>query len=167
MENFTNLFDIFTNGIFWTMLGAAIATALACIGSAKGVGIASEAAAGVVAEDPSKFGKMLVLQLLPGTQGLYGFVITILIFVNIGLFGEVKDVTLMQGLLYFASSLPIALGGLFSAIAQGRAAAAGVSILAKKPEESSKAIVSTTLVEFYALITFLISFLCVMNVAKF
>lgn len=87
---------MFTSGAFWAILGSAIATALACIGSAKGVGIASEAASGVVAEDPSKFGKMLVLQLLPGTQGLYGFVITIMIFLNIGVFGAIKDVTLLD-----------------------------------------------------------------------
>lgn len=158
---------IFANGAFWAILGAALATALACIGSAKGVGIASEAASGVVAEDPSKFGKMIVLQLLPGTQGLYGFVVTIMIFLQIGVFGTLAEITLTQGLLYFAASLPIALGGLFSAIAQGRAAAAGVSIVAKNPSQSSKAIVSTTLVEFYALISFLISFLTVMNVSKF
>ncbi|MGN0113996.1 MAG: permease, partial [Acutalibacteraceae bacterium] len=64
-------------------------------------------------------------------------------------------------------SLPIALGGLFSAIAQGRAAASSISIVAKNPTQFSKAIVSTSLVEFYALISFLVSFLSVMNVAKF
>lgn len=159
--------ELFSSGIFWAILGSAVATALACIGSAKGVGIASEAAAGVVAEDPSKFGKMLVLQLLPGTQGLYGFVITVMIFVNTGVFGAGAEVSLVQGLLYFAASLPIALGGLFSGIAQGRAAAAGVSIVAKNPSQSSKAIVSTTLVEFYALISFLVSFLSVTSVGKF
>lgn len=158
---------MFSSGIFWAILGAAVATALACIGSAKGVGIASEAASGVVAEDPSKFGKMLVLQLLPGTQGLYGFVVTIMIFLNVGVFGSVNDVTLTQGLLYFAASLPIALGGLFSAIAQGRAAASSISIVAKNPAQFSKAIVATSLVEFYALISFLVSFLSVMNVGKF
>ena len=154
-----------SSGIFWAMLGAGIATALACIGSAKGVGMASEAAAGVVAEDPSKFGKMIVLQLLPGTQGLYGFVITILILLQVGILGGSADITLNQGLIYFASSLPVALGGLFSANAQGRAAVGGISLVAKRPDESSKAIVSTTLVEFYALLSFLISFLAVFAVA--
>lgn len=157
--------EILTSGIFWAALGAALATTLACIGSAKGVGMASEAASGVVAEDPSKFGKMIVLQLLPGTQGLYGFVITVMIFLNIGILGGSADISLNQGLLYFASSLPIAFGGFFSALAQGRAAVSGVSLVAKRPEESSKAIVSTTLVEFYALLSFLISFLCVFAVS--
>lgn len=156
--------NLFGSGMFWAMLGASFATLFACIGSAKGVGLASEAASGVVAEDPSKFGKMIVLQLLPGTQGLYGFVVTVLIFVFTGVLGTPVDVSLTQGLLYFAASLPIAFGGLFSAIAQGRAAAAGISIVAKRPEESSKAIVSTTLVEFYALLSFLISILSILPI---
>ena len=150
-----------SSGIFWAAIGAMIATTLACVGSAKGVGMASEAASGVVAEDPSKFGKMIVLQLLPGTQGLYGFVVTIMIFLNVGFLGGSGDITFVQGILYFAASLPVAFGGLFSAIAQGRAAVSGVSMVAKRPEESSKAIVSTTLVEFYALLSFIISFLAV------
>ncbi len=157
--------SILHSGIFWAAIGAALATALACIGSAKGVGMASEAASGVVAEDPSKFGKMIVLQLLPGTQGLYGFVITVMILLNIGVLGGSADITLNQGLLYFASALPVAFGGFFSALAQGRAAVSGVSLVAKRPEESSKAIVSTTLVEFYALLSFLVSFLCVFAVS--
>ncbi|MGN0172996.1 MAG: V-type ATP synthase subunit K [Acutalibacteraceae bacterium] len=158
------MMELLNSGLFWAILGGAFATLFACIGSAKGVGLASEAAAGVVAEDPSKFGKMIVLQLLPGTQGLYGFVVTVLIFVFTGILGTPADVTLQQGLLYFAASLPVAFGGLFSGIAQGRAAAAGVSIVAKRPEESSKAIVSTTLVEFYALLSFLISILAILPI---
>lgn len=66
------------NGLVYALIGAALATLLACFGSAKGVGLASEAAAGVITEDPSKFGKTLVLQLLPGTQGLYGVIITVM-----------------------------------------------------------------------------------------
>ena len=108
---------------------------------------------------------MIVLQLLPGTQGLYGFVVTVMIFLNTGIIGGNYDISLTQGLLYFAASLPVAFGGLLSAIAQGRAAAAGISIVAKRPEESSKAIVSTTLVEFYALLSFLISILAVLPIS--
>ena len=130
--------ELFNNGMFWALLGAAFATLFACTGSAKGVGLASEAAAGVVAEDPSKFGKMIVLQLLPGTQGLYGFVVTFMIMLNVGILGAPVQVSLTQGLLYFAASLPIAFGGLFSAIAQGRAAAAGVSIVAKDQKSLQK-----------------------------
>jgi len=60
-------------GLALAVLGAAIAAAVAGIGSALGVGIAGQAAAGLVSEDPDKFGKVLLLEALPGTQGIYGF----------------------------------------------------------------------------------------------
>lgn len=75
------------NGIFFALLGASTATALAGVGSAKGVGSAAQAAMGVLSEDSSKFGKMLVLTLLPGTQGLYGFIVGFLILVSGGVLG--------------------------------------------------------------------------------
>ena len=62
-------------GLVYSLLGAAVAVFLAGAGSALGVGIAGQAAAGVVTEDPSKFAKVLVLQLLPGTQGIYGLLV--------------------------------------------------------------------------------------------
>jgi V/A-type H+-transporting ATPase subunit K len=153
-------------GIVFAITGAVIAALISSIGSAKGVGMTSEAAAAVVIEDPSKFARLLILQLLPGTQGLYGFVVAIMILNGIGVLGTIQDVTLVQGLAYFAASLPVAIGGLLSAIAQGRVAVSGVSIVAKNPAQSSKAIISATLVEFYALLSFIISFLMVMNINK-
>ncbi len=153
-------------GIVLALIGAALATILAGIGSAKGVGMATEAGMGVLAEDSSKFGKLLVLELLPGTQGLYGFIVSVIIMLNTGALGGTieMDMTFTKGLLYFVASLPIALGGFFSAIAQGRAATAGVGLIAKKGEDFSKAMVSTTLVEIYALLAFLVSLLSVIAI---
>ena len=153
-------------GIILALTGAALATILAGIGSAKGVGTATEAGMGVLAEDPSKFGKMLVLELLPGTQGLYGFIVSFMVMLNIGVLGEAVEVSMTQGWLYLAACLPIALGGLFSGIAQGKAATAGVALVAKRPTEFSKAMVSTTLVEIYALLAFLVSLLSVLAVGN-
>lgn len=153
-------------GVILALAGAALATILAGIGSAKGVGMATEAGMGVLAEDPSKFGKMLVLELLPGTQGLYGFIVSFMVMLNIGILGDKVEVTMTQGWLYLAACLPIALGGLFSAIAQGKAATAGVALVAKRPTEFSKAMVSTTLVEIYALLAFLVSLLSVLAVSR-
>lgn len=150
----------------FALLGAALAVTLACVGSAKGVGIASEAAAAVVIDDPSKFAKLLILQLLPGTQGLYGLVVAVMILLNIGVLGGTPEVSLVTGLLYLVAGLPIGIGGLISAIAQARVAVTGITIVAKKPSESSKAIISATLVEFYALLSFISSFLMVMNIEK-
>ena len=76
------------------------------------------------------------------------------------------DISVAKGLLYLAASLPIAVGGLVSAIAQGKAAVAGIALVAKRDQEFSKAMVSTTLVEIYALLAFLISLLSVISIAK-
>ena len=153
-------------GSVYALLGVAVAVFLSGMGSAKGVGIASEAASGVVTEDPSKFGKLLVLQLLPGTQGLYGLIIGVMVMLNIGILGGTPVGSTMEGLMYFASCLPIAIGGYFSAVSQGRVAVAGCSLVAKKPAEASKAIVSASLVEMYALLAFIVSFLLVINVGN-
>ncbi len=151
-------------GMVFALLGAAVAVIFAGMGSSKGVGIASEAAGAVLADDPSKFGKLLVLQLLPGTQGLYGLIVAVMILLNVGILGGSPVSELMVGLQYFVAGLPIGLGGYFSAIAQGRVAAVGVSLTAKRPEESSKAIVAASLIELYALLGFIVSFLMVINI---
>ena len=74
-------------GLALALLGGSLAVGLSCIGSAKGTGIAGEAASGVVSEDPSKFGKAMILQVLPGTQGLYGLVVWFLVASKIGILG--------------------------------------------------------------------------------
>ena len=113
------------------------------------------------------FGKMLVLELLPGTQGLYGFIVAFMILLNVGVLGgDAASVSTVQGLLYLVAALPIGVGGLISAIAQGRAAIAGITLSAKKASEFSKAMVSTTLVEIYALLAFLVSLLSVLAIGN-
>ena len=96
MESLT-LFNF--SGQFYALAGAALAALLAGIGSAKGIGIAGEAAAGVVSEDPNKFGQVLVLQALPGTQGIYGLLIAFIILLKVGLLGGdgMVDITVSQG----------------------------------------------------------------------
>lgn len=153
-------------GLSLALLGAALATIFAGIGSAKGVGMATEAGMGVLSEDPSKFGKMLVLELLPGTQGLYGLLTAILLMSRIGIIGgNPAELTVAQGLMFFAASLPIAIVGLFSGIAQGRAAAAGVGITAKKPDQNGKGIIMAAMVETYAILALLVSILLIYNIA--
>ena len=136
------------------LLGAAIAAALACVGSAKGTGIAGEAGAGLVSEDPSKFGKAMIMQVIPGTQGLYGFVIWFLAFNKL-----VPGMTVAQGLQVLGACLPIAIGGMISGIAQGKVAAASINILAKKPDDWSKGMILCITVEFYAILSLLASFM--------
>ncbi len=139
------------------LLGAALAAALACVGSAKGTGIAGEAGAGLVSEDPGKSGKALILQVIPGTQGLYGFVIFFVAFSKVS--GVIGSLTVQQGLQILSACLPIGIGGLLSAIAQGKVAAASVNILAKKPDDWTKGMIMCVIVEFYAILCLLASFL--------
>ena len=110
-------------------------------------------------EDPSKFGKAMIMQVIPGTQGLYGFVIWFLAQNQIFAANAAAPLTVAQGLQYFAACLPIALGGLISAIAQGKVAAASLNILAKKPDDWSKGMIFCITVEFYAILCLLASFL--------
>ncbi len=151
-------------GMIFTILGIAVATVLAGIGSVKGVGAAAQASMGVLSEDSSMFGKMLVLTLLPGTQGLYGFIVGFLMLIYAGVLGGGDVVTWQQGLAYLGASLAIGIGGLVSGIAQGRAAVAGIGLCAKDDKNFSKAMVSVTLVEIYALFAFIVSLLTVISV---
>ncbi len=154
-------------GIFFVVLGAALSAMLPGIGSAKGTGLVGQAAAGVVAEDPSKFGKVLILQVLPGTQGLYGFLTAILLLSNTGILsGTAADITWYQGLAYFAACLPMIIVGLFSALYQAKTAAAGVGLVAKNPEQSGKAIIFAAMVETYAVLALLVSLLAIMSLKK-
>lgn len=152
-------------GIIFAAAGAAMAAAMAGIGSAIGVGQAGQASAGVVSEDPDRFGSCLLLQLLPGTQGIYGLLIAFVIATKAGLLsGGSAALTATNGFNLFLAAIPIAFGGLLSAIHQGRVACAGINMIAKKPEESGKAMLMTVMVETYAVLALLISFLLVNGV---
>ena len=148
------------------LLGAAIAAALACVGSAKGTGITGEAGAGLVSEDPSKSGKVMILQVIPGTQGLYGFVVWFLANTRVlAAFQANGGMDVALGCRFLAACLPIAIGGLLSAIAQGKVAAASINILAKKPDDWSKGMIMCIVVEFYAILCLLASFLMLNAIA--
>lgn len=143
-------------GVVFAALGMAIAVVFSGIGSAKGVGLVGEAAAGLIVEEPEKFGRALVLQLLPGTQGLYGFVIGLMVLGQLDV-----SMSFAQGLYLFMACLPVGFVGWISAIAQAKTAAAGIAILAKNEEHSTKGIIFSVMVETYALLAFVISLILV------
>ena len=151
-------FFIENGGIILAVLGMAMATFLPGSGSARGTGMAGEAAAALTVEQPEKFGKALVLQLLPGTQGLYGFVIAFFIMLRLD-----GNVDFAKGLYFFMASLPIAIAGYTSAIAQAKVAVAGINILAKKEDEFIKGVVYAVMVELYAILALVISLLLVLR----
>lgn len=147
-----------------TLLGAVLAALLAGIGSAKAVGRAGEAAAGVITEDPEKFGKLLILQALPGTQGIYGLLSWFMIMNSSGMLSGNTAISWQSGLLYFLAAMPMAFVGYFSAIAQGRTAEAGIALVAKRPDQQAKGIVMAAMVETYAILALLATVLAVLNI---
>ena len=160
LAEFVNQFG----GVGLAFLGAGLAAGMCCVGSARGTGIAGEAATGLLSENPEHFSKCLILQVIPGTQGLYGLVIWFFALYTMGAFsGGILPLTITQGLTIFVSCLPMAMGGWRSAIYQGRVAAASINIVAKKPDDWSKGIILCVIVEFYAILSLLASILLLMN----
>ncbi len=153
-------------GIEIAMLGVALAVGLAGSGSAIGIGIVGQSACGLISEDPDKFGQTLLLQALPGTQGIYGLLAGFLIMQDIGIVGEeLVELTTWQGYAYLMAALPIAIAGLSSGIYQGRVLASSINLIAKRPEEMGKGIVYAVMVETYAVFALLATILMLFGIA--
>lgn len=149
-----------TSGPALAALGAAVAAALGGAGSAIGSGIAGQAASGVASEKPELFGKLLVLEILPGSQGIYGLVGAFLVTL---FFPNITELTASQGAYIFFACLPLGITGLFSGIFQGKVAASGAQIVAKNSEGMGNAIVFAAIVETFAIFGLLITFLLLNN----
>jgi len=151
-----------TIGLALAILGAAAAVILGGIGSIIGVGKAGEAGAGIVSEEPEKFGKILLLQALPGTQGIYGFLGAFWIIMKLQLLsGGVGDISWQIGLQIFLAAMPIAVGGFMSALYQSKVTVAGMNIVVKQPGDSGKGIILSAMVETYAVLGLLATILLV------
>ncbi len=148
-------------GMFLAYAGIAITVLFAGYGSTRGVGLSGQAASGVVTEDPAKFGKSVILAALPGTQGIYGFVIGMLMYIKIS---AVAEISVLTGLQYLMAGLPVGIVGWLSGIWQGNVVVASMGILAKRPDESTKGIIYAGMVETYAILAFVISFFLVNNI---
>ncbi|MCF7935119.1 MAG: V-type ATP synthase subunit K [Synergistales bacterium] len=145
-------------GTMLAALGAALAAGFAGAGSGLGIGVAGEAGAGVMTEDPKKFGLVLLMQALPGTQGIYGLLAAFFAILKVGLFGGGDvEVSLWQGLGILFACLPIAIAGFYTGWAQGKTCAACIHMVVKRPEETGKAIVLPAMVETYAVFALLVT----------
>ena len=123
----------------------------------------ARATAGLITEEPNKYGKSMLLQALPMTQGIYGLVAAFMILVSSGIMAGTGDqLSIAQGLYYLFAALPIALGGYYSAVKQAEVAVAGISVLAKRPDAVGKAVISASFVELYAILALLISLLLIL-----
>ena len=151
-------------GLAIGFLGAGLACGLCGAGSARGCGIAGEAGNALLCEDPSAFGKVMILQVIPGTQGLYGLVVWFFAILQMGVFsGTAVGLSVADGLRVAAACLPMAIGGGISAPAQGRVAATAINLMAKRPNDWAKGIILCGIVEFYAILSLLASVLLLMN----
>lgn len=150
-------------GMIISTAGAVMAATMAGIGSARGMHFVAQAAAGFTAENPDRFGQALVLQLLPGTQGVYGLLIGFLILISNGVITPLAaPISAAQGWIYLFGAIPGGFVQLFSAIYQGKASVAGVGLLCKHPHEQGKAMMMPLMVETYAVFGLLISMLIIL-----
>ncbi|MFP4539921.1 MAG: V-type ATP synthase subunit K [Candidatus Paceibacterota bacterium] len=149
-----------TFGIGMVFAGAAIAAGLGFAGSAMGMGYAGQAGAGVTGERPELFGRVLLMQALPGSQGIYGFVGAFLILNFAGILGgEVEAITVMEGLRFLVAGIPLGVAGFFSGMFQGKVSASGISMIAKDESLVARAIILSAMVETWAIFGLLISFI--------
>ena len=153
-------------GILFALLGAILAALVPGIASAKAVSLGGITAAGVITDDPSKFGKVLIIQLLPGTQGIYGLLIAFITLSQLGIIGSgYEPISLMKGLLYLASTVPMIIVGYTSAMRQTKAGIASMGVIAKDGNQFGKAMIFPAMVETYAILALLISILAVTGVS--
>ncbi len=146
-------------GMAFAIAGAVLASAMAGVGSAIGINFPGSAAAAVLREDPDKFGNLFLLVVLPGTQGFYGLIIALLALPKIGAVSSV-----MQGVQILIACLPIAITGLVSAIYQGKVCLAGVHLVSKRADQAMKGVIYAAMVETYAVLGLLTSFLLLTSI---
>ncbi|MGD2295715.1 MAG: V-type ATP synthase subunit K [Candidatus Aminicenantes bacterium] len=152
-------------GLTLAIFGGALAVIFGGIGSAIGVGLAGQASSGVMTEDPEKFGSLLLLVALPGTQGIYGFLSAFLVILKLGLTGgAAASPTVFQGWQILVTCLPVAMTGLVSGIHQGKVCASGVYMVAKQPKDLMKPVIMAALVETYAVLGLLITILLLQGI---
>jgi V/A-type H+-transporting ATPase subunit K len=151
-------------GLALTLAGVAFVAILSAIGSAAGIAIAAEVVGGVLSEDPDKFGKLIVILALPGTQGFYGFLTGFYVMMKVGFLGQVAKVSVPAGIALLSLCVGVGLVEMISAYWQGRASMAAALLVAKKPEETGKAIILPAMVETYAVLGLLIGILVITGI---
>jgi V/A-type H+/Na+-transporting ATPase subunit K len=140
------------------ILGSAIAIGIAGISSAIGLGLAGSSAVAVTAEKPNLFGKLLVLQVLPMTQSVYGLLTAILLMMGVGLLGGTPMASQLQGMGAIWIGLAVGLTGI-SAINQGMVASSSISAVGRNPDVAARGIIFTVMPETIAIFGLLVGIL--------
>ena len=151
------------SGTDWALLGAASASILGGCGSAIGITIASAVVSGIVSEDSEKFGRLLPIAAMPGTQGIYGFIGAILVAVLWNLLGGNAIKSGIEGFQIFLACQPVAWLCFVSAIYQGKTGASAAGIVARRSEDSGKALIFPALVETYAVLSLIVTILLLLS----
>jgi len=155
-----NWLDVIFTGLPLALFGTGLCVGMGCLGSVLGLGIVGEAGTGLMTEDPNKFAQILILQIVPSTNGIYGFVFGMLCMVKLEMFGgEMLTLTFQEGLLMFGACLPLAIAVAPAAVAQSRIAVGIMSLIAKRPEDFAKGILVAVMVEFFTIVALLVSIL--------
>ena len=154
------------SGTGWVVVGAALVAMLGGVGSARGIKISCSQAAGVLSEKPELFGKLLVIMALPGTQGFYGFICAFMMAARSGLIAGTVKVGLLEGLALAVLGLCVGIVEWRSAIYQGETSAASINLVARRPEQSGRAIILPALVETYAVLALLVGVLFITWLVK-
>lgn len=144
------------SGYAIALVGIALCVALCGIGSAIGLYKTGSAAAGVLGEDPKKYGKLIVLVLLPATQGIYGFLIAL-----IASGSAQAGMTVVEGLQVFSAVLPMAISGLITGYFQGKSAVNCIYAVGKQESLGGKLIIYPAMIEFYAILGLIVSIILV------
>lgn len=142
------------SGTVLAAMGAVAAVAISGYGTSKGLDISGNTAAAATGENDKNFSSVLVMEAMPQTQVIYGFIIATLIVLGI----MSKNLTVDQGYIALAAGLTAGITGL-SAINQGSVAAASIGATQKNPDAKGKAMIFIVLPEIGALFGFVIAIL--------
>jgi len=154
-----------STGIGWTIVGLFACLMLGGLGSSKGLHISGNQAAGALSEKPELFGRLLILMALPGTQGLYSFVLTFL-GMTLLKFNQGAQISIFRGLTLFFTFIFIGYVQYISAIYQGKNSAAAINYTVRQPEKSGGALLIPALVETYSILAFVAGFLLLVFIGK-
>jgi V/A-type H+-transporting ATPase subunit K len=149
------------SGTDWALLGAGTAAILGGIGSAIGITAAASTASGILSEDDSKFGQLLPIAAMPGTQGIYGFIAAVLVVVFFNILGGDVKLGGTAGFQIFLACQPVGWLCLMSAIYQGRTGSAAAGIIAAG--KRAPALVFPALVETYAILALIVTILMLLG----
>lgn len=156
---------MFSTGYVMAIVGIAFCVIMCGIGSGIGLYKTGSAAAGVLGENPKKFGKLVVLMLLPATQGLYGFLVAILAVNKLdAVYAAEITAATAHGWAILGACLPMAISGFMSALFQGKTAANCIYAAAKQDSLGFKIAMGPAMIEFYALLGLVISILIVLAI---